>query len=385
MFDIHRKSIQFGAEELTLETGRIARQADGSILVGYGETMVMVMATAEKFMRPGVDFFPLGVHFQEKTWAAGRIPGGFIKRETRPSEKAILTSRLIDRPLRPLFPKSFRYDTQVVATVVSYDGKNSADIPAMVGASAALAISGMPFMGPIAGARVGFIDGEYVLNPTVEQLEESRLNLIGAGTTDAVTMVESGADFLTEEQMLDAIMFGFEGFQPVIKTIQELADACGKPRWGDEELPPDDESLLGEIRSGYEQEIKSAYAASDKMARQAAMNAACEQAVEKLGSTEAGEDRSDEVKALFKKVQSGIMREQVLSGGSRIDGRSLTDVRPIDCQVSILPRVHGTARPVVSARRNDARSATAPWPPAPSFRYCRIGRNFPTPCAPSPR
>ncbi|MBF0588661.1 MAG: polyribonucleotide nucleotidyltransferase [Magnetococcales bacterium] len=342
MFDIHRKSIQFGAEELTLETGRIARQADGAVLVGYGDTRVLVMATAEKSVRPGMDFFPLGVHYQEKTWAAGRIPGGFIKRETRPSEKEILTSRLIDRPLRPLFPKSFRNDTQVVATVVSYDGVHNADIPAMVGASAALAISGMPFMGPIAGARVGFLDGAYVLNPTVEQVEQSRLNLIVAGTSEAVTMVESGADFLTEEEMLDAIMFGFEGFQPVIKAIQELAEECGKPRWDVPELPTHDE-LYAEVKSGYEEGVKKAYAATEKMARQSAMDEVRGQAVETLGANADGDDRSQDVKALFKKLQSETVREQVLSTGKRIDGRTLTDVRTIDCQVGILPRVHGTA------------------------------------------
>ncbi|MBF0623728.1 MAG: polyribonucleotide nucleotidyltransferase [Magnetococcales bacterium] len=346
MFDIHRKSVPFGHETLHLETGRIARQADGAVLVTYGETVVLVTATAEKIIRPGMDFFPLGVHYQEKHWAAGRIPGGFIKRETRPSERAILTSRLIDRPLRPLFPKGFKNDTQVIATVLSYDGINSADIPAMVGASAALAISGIPFDDPIGGARVGFIDGRFVLNPTVEQISQSRLDLVVAGTAAAVTMVESEVDFLAEDQMLDAVMFGFEAFQPVIKIIRELAAECGKPHWP-VEAPKTDEALLLEVRKLCMEDLKKAYGVSEKLKRQeqvAAVRDRMAQAFAKVPGPDGQTiDRSGEVVGLFKSLESEVVREQILSTGSRIDGRRLTDVRPIRCEVGVLPRTHGSA------------------------------------------
>ena len=340
MFDIHKKSVQFGQETLTLETGRIARQADGAVLVTYGETMVLVTATADKNPRPGLDFFPLGIHYQEKTWAAGRIPGGFIKRETRPSEKEILTSRLIDRPLRPLFPKGFTLDTQVIATVVSYDGINNADIPAMIGASAALAISGLPFDGPIAGARVAHIDGKMVLNPTFEQMTESRLDLVVAGTNDAVTMVESEVDFLSEEEMLDAVMFAFDGFQPVIKAIQELASECAKPRM--KVTPPEvDTDLLNQVRTGYLEELQKAYTISDKLQRQETISGIKKQAIETL--SEEDKSKSGAIASIVKSLESGIIRERILTNGDRIDGRALTDVRPIACEVSILPRVHGSA------------------------------------------
>ncbi|MBF0622845.1 MAG: polyribonucleotide nucleotidyltransferase [Magnetococcales bacterium] len=345
MFDIHRKSIQFGQETLTIETGRIARQADGAVLVTYGETMVLVTAVAEKKVRAGMDFFPLGVHYQEKTWAAGRIPGGFIKRETRPSEREILTSRLIDRPLRPLFPKNFLNDTQVIATVVSYDQTNSSDIPALIGASAALAISGMPFQGPIGGARVGFVDGKYVINPTVEQIAESKLDLIVAGTADAVTMVESGADFLSEEEMLGAIQAGFESFQPVIAAINELANDVGTAAWDVPELT-EDEVLKAELKEKFQDRIVEAYSHSDKMSRQSALREVRTEAQKLVRDENGDETRPGQIMAvngLCKKMEAGILRDKVLTEGRRIDGRSLVDVRPIDCQVGILPRVHGTA------------------------------------------
>ncbi|MEO5371858.1 MAG: polyribonucleotide nucleotidyltransferase [Magnetococcus sp. DMHC-1] len=346
MFDIHRKSLPFGPETLTLETGRIARQADGAVLVTYGETVVLVTATAEKSERPGMDYFPLGVHYQEKHWAAGRIPGGFIKRETRPSEREILTSRLIDRPLRPLFPKGYRNDTQVVATVMSYDGINSPDIPAMAGASAALAISGIPFDGPIGGARVAFIHDAFVLNPTREQMLESRLDLVVAGSADAVTMVESEVKFLTEEQMLDAVMFGFAGFQPVIAAIRELAAACGKPRWPVKEVQ-EDASLMAQIREHFLPDLRTAYGVREKLKRQEAVGQVRDQAVTRFAATPVadgqGGDRSNEIKELFKHLESEVVREQILTTGQRIDGRSLTDIRPILCEVGILPRVHGSA------------------------------------------
>ena len=340
MFDIHKKSVQFGSATLTLETGRIARQANGAVLVTYGETMVLATATAEKEPRPGKDFLPLGVHYQEKTWAAGRIPGGFIKRETRPSEKEVLTSRLIDRPLRPLFPKGYYLDTQVICTVISYDGVNNADIAAMAGASAALAISGLPFDGPIAGARVAHIDGKLVLNPPVEQMAESRLDLVVAGTDTAVTMVESEVDFLSEDEMLDAVMFGFESYQPVVQAIKELAAECAKPRM---EVPPPevDQALLDEVRGQSLAGIQKAYEISDKLERQDAVSLVKAEAAETL--SDGDKTRAETIKEMVKALESEVIREQILTTGQRIDGRGLTDVRRIACEVGILPRVHGTA------------------------------------------
>ncbi|MBF0160927.1 MAG: polyribonucleotide nucleotidyltransferase [Magnetococcales bacterium] len=340
MFDIHKKSMQYGPALLTLETGRIARQADGAVLVTYGETMVLVAATADKTPRPGADFFPLGVHYQEKTWAAGRIPGGFIKRETRPSEKEILTSRLIDRPLRPLFPKGYTLDTQVVATVISYDGVHNADIPAMIGASAALAISGLPFDGPVAGARVGYIEGQFVLNPTLEQMKESRLDLVVAGTDQAVTMVESQVDFLSEEEMLDAVMFGFEAFQPVVALIRELAAECGKPRMT-VVAPPVNAELLARLRQDYLEEIRNAYQVVEKLPRQTVVGECRKRAVAALAGGDAS--LATEVGALFADLESEVIRERILSTGARIDGRRLTDIRTIVGEVGFLPRVHGSA------------------------------------------
>ncbi|MBF0125711.1 MAG: polyribonucleotide nucleotidyltransferase [Magnetococcales bacterium] len=340
MFDIHKKSVQFGQEILTMETGRIARQADGAVLVTYGETMVLVAVTAEKESRPGADFLPLGVHYQEKYWAAGRIPGGFIKRETRASDKETLTSRLIDRPLRPLFPKSYTLDTQVVATVLSFDGVNNADIPAMVGASAALAISGLPFDGPIAGSRVGYVDGRYVLNPSTEQMASSRLDLVVAGTGDAVTMVESEVDFLTEEEMLAAVMFGFEGYQPVVQAIRELAAECGKPR---REPPPlaRNVELESALRSGYLERMRAVYEIADKMERQNGAAALKQEAADALSNGDKA--LAGEIKNVCHALESEVIRERILSGGLRIDGRTLTQVRPISSEVTVLPRVHGSA------------------------------------------
>ncbi|MBF0180965.1 MAG: polyribonucleotide nucleotidyltransferase [Magnetococcales bacterium] len=340
MFNIHKKSVQFGSQVLTIETGRMARQADGAVVVTYGETMVLVAVTAEKEVRPGVDFLPLGVHYQEKFWAAGRIPGGFIKRETRASDKETLTSRLIDRPLRPLFPKHFTQDTQVVATVLSFDGINNADIPAMVGASAALAISGLPIEAPMCGARVAFIDGGYVLNPTIQEMVNSRLDLVVAGTADAVNMVESEADFLTEEEMLGAVMFGFEGYQPVIQAIRELAAECGKPAWN-VAAPRENVDLVKAVRAGYLERMRAVYEIADKMDRQKAAADLKQEATDALSGDE--KQLAGEVKTVCKHLESEVIRERILSGGLRIDGRSLTQVRPIVSEVSVLPRVHGSA------------------------------------------
>ena len=340
MFKIHKKSIEYGQETLTIETGRIARQADGAVLVSYGETVVLVTATADKNVRPGMDFFPLGIHYQEKTWAAGRIPGGFIKRETRPSEKEILTSRLIDRPLRPLFPKGFTLDTQVVATVVSYDGIHNADIPAMIGASAALAISGLPFEGPVAGARVAHIDGQLVLNPTFEQMETSRLDLVVAGTDQAVTMVESQVDFLSEEEMLDAVMFGFDSYQPVVAMIRELAAECGKPVMT-VEPPQVNSELLAKLRQGFLEEIQKIYHIVEKLPRQDAVAACKKRAVEQLSGGDS--TLAAEISSIFHALEAEVIRERIVSTGERIDGRRLTDIRDIVCEVGLLPRVHGSS------------------------------------------
>ncbi|MBF0284589.1 MAG: polyribonucleotide nucleotidyltransferase [Magnetococcales bacterium] len=341
MFDIHTKSVQFGQEMLTIETGRMARQADGSVVVTYGETVVLVTAVYERHARPGVDFFPLGVHYQEKTFAAGRIPGGFIKRETRASEREVLTSRLIDRPLRPLFPKYFQNEMQVIATVISYDKVNSADIPAMIGASAAVALSGAPFLGPIGGARVGFVDGQYILNPTIEQLAASRLDLVVAGTADAINMVESEVDFLTEEEMLDAVMFGFQGFQPVIQAIRELVAECGKPAFK-VNVPPPQTELEQKLRDLCWTGIQAAYAIPEKLKRQAAVDVQRDLAVATLGGG-LDADALNKLKGMFKHLESNYVRELVLSTGKRIDGRTLTQIRPIDAQVGVLPRTHGSA------------------------------------------
>ncbi|MEG3638330.1 polyribonucleotide nucleotidyltransferase [Magnetococcus sp. PR-3] len=344
MFNIHRKSVQFGEKTLTLETGRVARQADGAVMVTYGDTVVLVTAVAETSMRPGQDFFPLSVHYQEKFWAAGKIPGGFIKRETRPSEREVLTSRLIDRPIRPLFPKGFMNETQVVAQVLSFDPEHPSDIAALIGCSAALALSGVPFEGPIGGARVGFVDGKPVLNPTPAEMENSRLDLVVAGTRDAVTMVESEVDFMSEDEMLDCVMFAHEAFQPVITAIEELAAEAGKERWV-VEPPQVNEALVAEMDAQYAAKVAEAYAIPEKMARYDAVGQVKKAAIEALGSVEVdGEtvNRSGEVAGIFKKIESRTLRQSVLDG-KRVDGRGLADIRPIACEAGILPRVHGTA------------------------------------------
>ena len=339
MFNVVRKELEWGGRTLVLETGKIARQADGAVLVTYGETTVLCTAVAQKTPRAGIDFFPLTVNYQEKTFAAGKIPGGFFKREGRPNEKETLTSRLIDRPIRPLFHHSFRNETQVICTVLSHDLENNPDMAALIGASAALTISGIPFLGPIGGARVGYVNGEYVLNPLPEQLAESKLDLIVAGTKDAVLMVESEADELNEEVMLGAVMFGHESFQPVIDAIISLAESAAKEAWPlPEEVDSGDmkarlESLVGEdIRAAYG--IREKQARTDRLAdaRKKVAQAAEE---ESLDSTVAS--------GLFKKMEKAIVRGQILDSGVRIDGRDLKTVRQISVETDILPRAHGSA------------------------------------------
>ncbi|WP_186395424.1 polyribonucleotide nucleotidyltransferase [Stappia sp. TSB10GB4] len=342
MFDIHRVEVDWGGRPLVLETGKIARQADGAVLATYGETKVLATVVAAKEPKPGQDFFPLTVNYQEKAFAAGKIPGGFFKREGRPSEHETLTSRLIDRPIRPLFVDGFKCDTQVIATVLSHDMENAPDILAMVAASAALTISGVPFMGPIGGARVGMINGEFVLNPLIDDMPESALDLIVAGTGEAVLMVESEAKELSEDDMLKAVMFGFKGFQPVIDAIIKLAEtAAREPR--DLNLP-DHSALAARIKELAAGDLTAAYAIREKTERRNAIDAVKAKTVETLAG-EAGDAGIDKVVigGLFKDLEAEIVRGAILDKGERIDGRDLKTVRPIVSEAGILPRTHGSA------------------------------------------
>jgi polyribonucleotide nucleotidyltransferase len=339
MFNIFRKEITWGGRPLVLESGRMARQSDGAVLASYGETTVLCTAVASRTVKPGQDFFPLTVNYQEKTFAAGKIPGGFFKREGRPAEKETLTSRLIDRPLRPLFPAGFKNETQVICTVLAHDQENDPDIVAMVGTSAALTLSGIPFLGPIGGARVGYRGGEFILNPTYQELGSSELDLVVAGTRDAVMMVESEAKELSEDAMLGAVLFGQQQFQPVIDLIIELAEACAKEPW---ELDLEDRSeLYGKLREEFEAALRDAYAEPGKQARHEKIEAVRRRALELL----AGEDLAQEIAVggEFKKLEKSIVRNAILDTGQRIDGRDTKTVRPIDVQVGVLPRVHGSA------------------------------------------
>jgi len=342
MFEIFREELEWAGRPLIIETGKVARQADGAVMVTYGETTVLATAVAARQPKPGLDFFPLTVNYQEKTYAAGKIPGGFFKREGRPSEKETLVCRLIDRPIRPLFHKSFRNETQIIINVISHDLENDPDIVAMIGTSAALTISGIPFMGPIGAARVGYVDGEYVLNPMLDDLGDSSLDLVVAGTQDAVLMVESQAAELSEEIMLGAVMFGHEGFQPVIDAIIRLAEKAAKaPRdISDEDTSELDAKVTGLV----EADVQAAYSIADKMARQAKVSEARDKAMAAL----AGEDDenaypSNKVGASFKSVEKKIVRGGIIKTSKRIDGRDLDTVRPIVSEVGILPRTHGSA------------------------------------------
>ena len=338
MFQVFKKEIDWGGKKLTLETGRIARQADGAILATMGETTVLCTAVAAATAKPGQDFFPLTVNYQEKTFAAGKIPGGFFKREGRPSENETLVSRLIDRPIRPLFPKSFKCETQVICTVLSHDMQNDPGIVALVGASAALTISGIPFFGPIGAARVGMIDGAYVLNPTFEEMKESRLDLVVAGTREGVLMVESEAQELSEADMLGAVNFGHDNMQAVINGIIELAEAAAKdPRPLPEE--PAEAEVISKTLSGFSADLEKAYSIADKTSRQAAVAEVKAAAMAKL------DEETDQVLAggIFKSLEADIVRGAILKTGSRIDGRDTKTVRPIVAEVGVLPRTHGSA------------------------------------------
>jgi polyribonucleotide nucleotidyltransferase len=342
MFDIDVEEIEWGGKKLRLETGRLARQADGAVLATYGETTVLATAVAERSAKPGVDFFPLTVNYQEKTYAAGKIPGGYFKREGRPTERETLISRLIDRPIRPLFVEGFRNETQVIATVLSYDLENDSDIVAMVAASAALTLSGIPFRGPIGAARVGVINGEYVLNPAIDQMKSSDLDLVVAGTQDAVLMVESEVRELAEEKMLGAVMFGHRNFQPVIDAIIRLAERSARPPR--EFASEDDGGLARQIRETAEADLRSAYQISKKEDRHEAI-AQIKEKVKKTLIVEGEEDDPFEQKVAeaFKHLEKDIVRGNILDTGRRIDGRDLVTVRPIQAEVSVLPRTHGSA------------------------------------------
>ncbi|MDZ5700181.1 polyribonucleotide nucleotidyltransferase [Chelativorans sp. M5D2P16] len=343
MFNQHKVEIEWGGRPLTLETGKIARQADGAVLATYGETVVLATVVSAKEPKPGLDFFPLTVNYQEKTFAAGKIPGGFFKREGRPSEKETLTSRLIDRPIRPLFVDGYKNDTQVVLTVLQHDLENDPDIVAMVAASAALTLSGVPFMGPIGAARVGYIGGEYVLNPHIDEMEETKLDLVVAGTQDAVLMVESEAHQLPEDVMLGAVMFGHKSFQSVIDAIIKLAEVAAKePR---EFLPEDLSELEGEMLKVVENDLREAYKITDKQARYAAVDAAKTKVKETFLPEDAEETKwtPEQVSTVFKALQAKIVRWNILDTGGRIDGRDLKTVRPISAEVGVFPRTHGSA------------------------------------------
>lgn len=342
MFNVYRKDVEFAGKTLQLETGKIARQADGAVIATIGETSVLCTVVGSKSVQPGQDFFPLSVHYQEKTYAAGKIPGGFFKREGRPSEKETLTSRLIDRPIRPLFPEGFYNEVQVVCTVISHDLENDPDMVAMIGASAALTISGIPFMGPIGGARVGYIDGKYVVNPTMQQMADSKLDLVVAGTQEGVLMVESEASELSEEIMLGAVMEGWNAFQAVINGIIDLAEMCAKEPWDLPETPDYIVKLREGVKKTYAKDVEKAYSITLKADRYAAVGAARDAAVEKFTDEENGVSTNDVI-AAFKKVEADVVREGILKTGKRIDGRDTVTVRPIVAEVGVLPRTHGSA------------------------------------------
>ena len=341
MFDKHIVEIDWGGRPLTFETGRIARQADGAVLATYGETSVLATVVAAKEERVGIDFFPLTVNYQEKTFAAGKIPGGFFKREGRPTEKDTLTSRLIDRPIRPLFAKGFKHETQVVTTVLSHDMENDPDILALVAASAALAISGIPFLGPIGAARVGYINGEYALTPPIDDMADSILDLIVAGTTDAVLMVESEANELAEDVMLGAVMFGHRSFQPVIEAIVKLAEKSAKEPWALKKI--DNSELVAKVSEIANSGLREAYSIASKQERRDGISQVKEKVVTELVPEGTDAATAAKVSAAFKEAEKSLVRSGILETSRRIDGRDLTTVRQIVCEAGILPRTHGSA------------------------------------------
>ena len=342
MFNKVKKSIQFGAHELTLETGEIARQADGAVMVTYGDTAILVTVVGKTEVKAGQDFFPLTVDYQERTYAAGKIPGGFFKREGRPSEKETLTSRLIDRPLRPLFPEAFYNEVQVVATVMSSDSEIDPDIPAIIGASAAMAISGIPFYGPLGAARVGYIDGEYIINPSATQMKETELDLVVAATASAVMMVESEAKELPEDVMLGAVVFGHEQMQAVINMINELAAEVGKEAW-DWTPPAPNTAVIEKVTALANADINAAYQIKSKGARSTKLDEIKNRVVAELITEETSTQEANEIKSAFFDLEAKVVRSQILNGEPRIDGRDTRTVRPITIRTGVLPRTHGSA------------------------------------------
>ncbi len=343
MFNHHKVEIEWGGRPLILETGKIARQADGAVLATYGETVVLATVVSARQPKPGLDFFPLTVNYQEKTFAAGKIPGGFFKREGRPSEKETLVSRLIDRPIRPLFAHGYKHETQIVITVLQHDLENDPDILAIVATSAALTLSGVPFMGPIGGARVGYVNGEYKLNPHLDEMPESKLDLVVAGTGDAVLMVESEAQELDEETMLGAVMFGHKGFQPVIDAIIKLAEVAAKePR---DFTSPSFSELEAQMLKIAESDLREAYKITDKQQRYTAVDAVKANVKTAFTPAEGEEAKytAEQIGSVFKDIQAKIVRWNILDTGSRIDGRDLKTVRNIVSEVGVLPRTHGSA------------------------------------------
>ncbi len=339
MFKVYKKEIEVAGKKISLETGKVARQADGAIIATCGETVVLATVVGAKKVNPDMDYFPLSVNYQEKYYAAGKIPGGYFKREARPTESETLISRLIDRPIRPLFPDEFKNEVQLLPTVISYDKENEPDILSITASSAALAISGMPFMGPVGASRVGFIDGEYVLNPSKAELEKSKLDLVVAGTKDAVLMVESEASGLTEEEMLNAVKFGHEGFVPVIEMIEQLAKECRKPEWKVEKK--DLSEVKKKLEETFTEDLKKAFATRDKQERSNQISEITDKA-KKL--YEEDENYTDlDINSQLKSLEKSIVRTDILKNKNRIDGRGLSDVRPIECEVGILPRAHGSA------------------------------------------
>jgi polyribonucleotide nucleotidyltransferase len=339
MFKISKEEIEINGKKIKLETGKIARQADGAIIATCGETVVIATVVGAKKLRDGQDFFPLSVNYQEKYYAAGKIPGGYFKREARPTESEQLISRLIDRPIRPLFPSSFMNEVQLLPTVLSYDGENQADVLSIIACSATLAISGLPFGGPIAASRVGFKDGKYLLNPSPKELEESELDLVVAGTKDAVLMVESETSGLTEKVMLDAVKFGHENFIPIIEAIEKLAQKAGKPKWKVE--APDHSAVKAKIAKALEADLRLAFKEIDKKKRSSAISEAETKCKEMF--TEDENVSENQAMAQLKSLEKDIVRTAILKDKKRIDGRGLADVRQIKCEVGILPRTHGSA------------------------------------------
>jgi polyribonucleotide nucleotidyltransferase len=339
MFKIHKEEIEINGKKITLETGKIARQADGAIIATCGETVVIATVVGAKKLRDGQDFFPLSVNYQEKYYAAGKIPGGYFKREARPTESEQLISRLIDRPIRPLFPSSFMNEVQLLPTVLSYDGENQADVLSIIACSAALAISGLPFGGPIAASRVGYKDGKYLLNPSPKELTESELDLVVAGTKDAVLMVESETSGLTEKVMLDAVKFGHENFIPIIKAIEGLAKKAGKPKWKIE--TPDHTEVKTKIAKVLEADLRKAFKEIDKKKRSTAISEAETKCKEMFAEDENVSE--NQAMAQLKSLEKDIVRTAILKDKKRIDGRGLDDVRQIKCEVGVLPRTHGSA------------------------------------------